>query len=957
MRWISRLFPGHHSAHHGERTLKESQQSLSHAQSIAHIGNWDWDMVTNELKWTDEIYRIFGLEPQQFEATYEAFVDRIHPDDRDKVNDMVLRAVERKEDYFIEHRVVRPNGEERIVTERGEVLHDKSGKPIRMVGVVQDITENRVAERARMESEERLNSFMNSATDIFTLYDAELNLIEINQAGLEMFGVSREQIIGRNMSDLQVGVEVDSHINELRKVIETGEPYQHEESLEYPTHGRRHVQIKAFKAGSGMGMISSDITESKRQQAELVNTNEILENMFATTHYSVALLDKDYNFIRVNQAYAKACGFPADYFKGKNHFEMYPSDELVELFGNVVKSEKPFTVYARPFEFPDMPERGTTYWDSTVLPVKGSTGKVESLLFTLVEVTGHVKAKEQLYLASKVFENSLDAIMVVNKERKISSVNQAFCDITGFTEVKAVGSDVDIIAASVRSQEQVKCVKSAFDAVKEDGNYKGEIWCMGSNGKEFPVWININSIQGEYGAEEQYVAIFHDITEAKEKEREIEYQAYYDALTGLPNRLLLQDRLKMAVARAKRENEVLALMFLDLDNFKNVNDSLGHDVGDLLLKGVSVRLVEALREIDTVARIGGDEFVILLESLKDQSEALRVARKVIKSLNQSFKFRDKPLYATGSMGITLFPEDGMDTDTLLKNADMAMYKAKEMGKGGFQMFTADMNEKFASRLTMENNLREAMDKDQFVVYYQPKMDISSGDITGMEALVRWIRPDGTITSPGDFIPVAEETGMILRIGETVLRKSLQHLARMNKKMGARLKLSVNLSARQFAQENVVEMVTLTLKNTGVEPSLLELEITESSVMADVERAMLKMRQIKKLGVRLSIDDFGTGFSSLNYLRKFPIDVLKIDRSFVKGMKRENADTAIVDSIITIAKNLGLKVVAEGVETKNQLNMLRGLGCDEIQGYLVSRPIAEDKIMEVIGNLSRYRAIA
>ena len=941
-----------------ERALKESQQSLAHAQSIAHIGNWDWNILTNELQWTDEIYRIFGLEPQQFGATYEAFVDRIHPDDRDNVNEAVMWAVEDKKDYYVEHRVVRPDGETRIVTERGEVYRDEKGRPLRMVGVVQDVTDNRMAQRARLESEERLASFMNSATDIFTLYDENMDLIEINQAGLDMFGVTREQVIGKNMVDLQMDDEAEAQLNQFRQVIKTGEPLQQDQALEHPVHGVRYIQIKAFKVGSGMGLISSDITEAKLSAEKLYKNQQHLAKAqrvgkMGSWELSLDTMDVTWSE-QVDDIFQFDTSTPASLDKLWN--AIHPDDlETVRINLDAVVKEGATSINVEHRAI--LSDGKNIVVNSVGEVVYDADGKPDRLLGVVQDITAKKKADEQLLLAAKVFDSSLDGIMVVDNARKISSVNKAFFDITGFTEEEAIGADIGVIEAEYQSLDHGKCVKAALEEATEQGSFKGEIWLKRNSGKIFPAWMNINSIKGEYGVGMQFVITFHDITESKEKEKEIEYQAYYDTLTGLPNRLLFQDRLKMAVARAKRENEVLALMFLDLDNFKNVNDSLGHDVGDLLLKGVSVRLVEALREIDTVARIGGDEFVILLESLKDQNEAVRVARKVIKSLNQSFKFQNKPLYVTGSLGITLFPEDGMDTDTLLKNADMAMYKAKEMGKGGFQMFTSDMNEKFASRLAMENNLREAMDKDQFVVHYQPKMDISSGAITGMEALVRWIRPDGSITSPGDFIPVAEETGMILRIGETVLRKSLRHLARLNAKMGTKLKMSVNLSARQFAQENVVEMVTMILRDTGVEPSLLELEITESSVMVDVEKAMVKMKQLKKLGVKLSIDDFGTGFSSLNYLRKFPIDVLKIDQSFVMGMKKNNADTAIVDSIITIAKNLGLKVVAEGVETKNQLHMLRGLGCDEIQGYLISRPIAEDKIMDVIAELSRQRAIA
>lgn len=819
-----------------ERRLKESQDSLNKAQAIAHLGAWDWDIVTNDLAWSDEVYRIFGLEPQQFGATYPAFLERVHPEDREKVSGAVNGAVAGNEPYFIEHRVVRPDGSIRTVTEQGEVYRDFDGKPLRMVGVAQDVTARKVAQRALVESRQSLER----AQKVGKMGSWELNLVTNEVSWSEQI----DEIYGFDKSTPQ-------SMEKFWKVV-------------YP---------------EDIPLVEQNIREAFRGDK------------------SVAV---DYRVIH-----------PA----GKIH---------------VVRS------IAEVFFGPD--------------------GKPEKMMGVAQDVTDRKKAEEELHLAAQVFDSSLDGIMVIDKEEKIRSVNKAFGALTGYAQEEVLGQGLDFITALRRNETAGVCVKALWEEVRKNGFIKGEIWCLRKNGREFPVWIHINRIAAKSAAGERYVAIFHDVTEAKEREREIQYHAYYDALTGLPNRVLLQDRLKMAVARAKREKEIFALMFLDLDNFKNINDSLGHDVGDLLLKGVSVRLVESLREIDTVARIGGDEFVILLEKLVDQGEAVRVARKIIKTLGKSFLFQDKPMYATGSLGITIFPDDGEDVDTLVKNADMAMYKAKEMGKSGFQLFTSDMNEKFTSRLALENSLRESMEKDAFVVHYQPKMDIPTGAITGMEALVRWIKPDGTIVSPSDFIPLAEETGLILKIGETVLRKSLKRLAMMNQQMGAHLRISVNLSAKQFGQGDVVRMVSNALRDSGVDPGLLELEITESSVMMDVDGALEKMKALKKLGVKLSIDDFGTGFSSLGYLRKFPIDVLKIDKSFVTGMTGARADAAIVSSIISIAKNLGLKVIAEGVETQEHLDMLRNMGCDEIQGFLISPPVPEDRIVEVIESLARQRAL-
>ena len=441
----------------------------------------------------------------------------------------------------------------------------------------------------------------------------------------------------------------------------------------------------------------------------------------------------------------------------------------------------------------------------------------------------------------------------------------------------------------------------------------------------------------------------------RELEREIierrraEEAAYYDTLTGLPNRMLFQERLPHALALAERSRQMLAVMLLDLDRFKTINETLGHGVGDRLLHEVAERLTGCVRRSDTVARFAGDEFALLLMQITRPDDVIRIARRtedavevaqsILRILEAPFVWGQHELYLTASIGIGLYPDDGEDSQTLLKNAGSALNRAKEQGGNNYQFYTADMNAKALKRLALENNLRHALERDEFVLHYQPQVNISSGRIVGAEALVRWQHPELGLVSPLDFIPLAEDTGLIVPIGEWVLRTACAQNKKWQEEGWPSMCISVNLSARQFQQLQLVESIAEILAETGLAPERLELELTESALMKDTETAVETLRRIKKTGVRIAIDDFGTGYSSLSHLKRLPIDVLKIDRSFVCESTTAPDDAAIVMAIIGLAHNLKLKVIAEGVETEEQLAFLRLLNCDEIQGYLCSKPLA------------------
>jgi diguanylate cyclase (GGDEF)-like protein len=447
-----------------------------------------------------------------------------------------------------------------------------------------------------------------------------------------------------------------------------------------------------------------------------------------------------------------------------------------------------------------------------------------------------------------------------------------------------------------------------------------------------------------------YDGLVSDITDRKQAEQKLTHIAYYDALTNLPNRELFRDRLRQAIIQARRHKRMFAVMILDLDRFKGINDTLGHKIGDSLLQYVSERLVNSIREGDTVARLGGDEFIILFPDIAQARDASFVAQKIHNTLLKGFLLDSQELFITASIGISLYPSDGTDVDTLIKNADVAMYQAKAQGRNNYQFYTPTMNTEALSKLMLENNLRKALERKEFVLHYQPLVELSTGRITGAEALVRWKHPRLGLLSPLEFIPIAEETGLIVPIGEWILENVCVQGKTWNEMGLSPFRMTVNLSMRQFAHDAVLKTVLNALEKSDLDPDHLELELTESIVMQNAEQTIVTLHELKSAGIQISLDDFGTGFSSLSYLKNLPLNRLKLDRSFVSGLAKETKNESISKAIIGIAHSLSLKVIAEGVETFDQLELLRSWKCDEVQGFLFSRPIPVEEITRLMTDM-------
>jgi diguanylate cyclase (GGDEF)-like protein/PAS domain S-box-containing protein len=554
---------------------------------------------------------------------------------------------------------------------------------------------------------------------------------------------------------------------------------------------------------------------------------------------------------------------------------------------------------------------------------------------TARDIGDRIEQERELRLASKVFEASTEAILITDADSRIVAVNQAFTAITGYSEAEALGQSPALLSSGKHDGD---FFHSLWNHLAARGQWAGEIWNRRKSGEIYPEWLSINALRDSHGTLTNYIALFSDISERKEAEARVQHLAEYDYLTDLPNRLLLMDRLQQSLRVAERSRHKVAVLFMDLDRFKNINDTLGHATGDTLLQEVARRTRAVVRDMDTVGRTGGDEFVMILPELADNAQAALIAERVILALREPFILDGHQLVITASIGISISPDDGRDAQLLLKNADMAMYEAKAQGRNNYRFFTERMTAEVRQRLLLENRLRGALARQELYMVLQPKFWVADRRLSGFEALLRWTDADGVATSPAEFIPVAEESGLIIEIGAWVLRQACQ-LAAAWPQQGTSLTMAVNVSPRQLVQPGFAALVASILQETGLAPAQLEIEVTESALLERTGNVKAALDGLKALGVRLAVDDFGTGYSSLAYLKDFAPDTVKIDRCFVTDLQHRQDNAAIVLAIITLAKSLKMEALAEGVETEEELAALSRLGCEAVQGYLTGRPLS------------------
>ena len=700
----------------------------------------------------------------------------------------------------------------------------------------------------------------------------------------------------------------------------------------------------------------------KRIRRQMAERDQIFQLICENTADMIAVVSGDGQRLYNSPAYEKILGYSPSELKVTSSIEQIHPDDLPLVLNAAAKAR--LSGQGEPVEYRMRHKDGS--WrtlESTACAIRNAGGQTEKLVIVNRDVTERKHAEELLVHNAalqhaeekyrSIFEDAVVGIFQITPEGRPLNINRALAQIHGYDSPAQLMAEVEnLVSKLFADPRQFDDLKRVLDETGTVSGAEIEVHCRSKRNKW--VLVNMRAVRSHDGKIVLYEGTLEDITARKAAENRVQFLAYHDALTGLPNLSLLHDRLAQALARARREKSSLALLYVDLDGFKLINDTLGHSFGDLLLQEVAQRLKKWVREQDTVARIGGDEFLLLLTSAKEAADVAAAAERMAHTISTDVVIQGRSLTLSCSIGISIFPEHGSDVDTLIKNADAAMYSAKENGRNGFRFFTDDMNAQVMERLTLENSLRAALAKNELYLVFQPQMEIATGRITGFEALIRWQNAELGFVPPEKFIRVAENCGLIKPIGEWVLRTACHQGRKWQDEGLCALPVAVNVSAVQFRQPRFQDLIRRVLDETGLDPQYLELEVTEGLLLSHADMTSTLLRELKVMGVKLAIDDFGTGYSSLSYLKRFPFSKLKIDRSFIRDVAVNSDDEAIAIAIISMAKSLGLKAIAEGVENEAQVSFLRKYGCDELQGYYFSQPLKGEEVGEMLRDLPRER---
>ncbi len=891
----------------------------------------------------------------------EMLASHLHPDDRLIMRDAVERARETGETIEYEFRFTTRSGEERWFWQQGQVVQDEDGQPIALEMFTMDITERKGASDALKESERFLSTLVGNLPGFVMRFSTTepRTITYVSEGIVEVLGVQAADLIGQPITRFRSLLAEEDAAEAVAHLLRAarGDGKFENEFRAFDAEGNmrwlwQHGEIVRDQNGVPVAVESftMDITERKRSSDALRESERFLSTLVGNLPGFVlrASVGDDQKILYVSEAVRDAIGLAPEDIIGKPTSVLSDTLEdedrwrVAQTIATAAQGDGNFEC-----EFPITHKDGTTRWlweQGQVLKDAGVPVGVEAFVMDVTARKRAEQAREESEQRFRdIFENARDAMFSYTFDGMFLSINSRFAEMLGYTAEELLTLDVGKVVAPDHHEMAADGLRRVF--LGEQSSY--EVDLITRDRERVPVEITCRFVLDEAGNPAMVQGIGRDISERRQAEETIRRLAYHDSLTGLPNRALFEDRLRMALAQAKRQGESLGVIFLDIDGFKLVNDTLGHTAGDKLLQMVARDLSNLVRDCDTVARVGGDEFTILLPGVEQIDDVTEVAQRILECLRQPRTIAGEDFRSTASIGITTFPADGDDGETLLRNADTAMYRAKDNGRDHYQLFTPAMNQRVAERLSFEQSLRQALVRQELKVYYQPIIDVASGRAVAAEALVRWFHPSRGLIAPDEFIPLAEETGIILDIGEFVLRTATRQLVEWREQGIDLSRVTVNVSARQLQQEDMVERVSRVLAETGIEPKRLQLEITEGAVLKNVDYAIAMLRELREMGVGLALDDFGTGYSSLTYLKRFPVDAVKIDRSFVRDLDQGAQDATIVSTVIGMANNLGLRVIAEGVETEQQLEFLRARRCAEYQGYLFSKPVPADEFAALL----------
>ncbi len=946
--WLSRAFSRSH-VHQAQLLADLGAQSVrgEEARRIASMGDWIWNLDTGEVTLSEEIFAICGLQPRPGVLRVEEMLDWMHPGDRERLRRHADRLLAGAEPSETNYRIVRPDGEVRVVYARAEWADRTPGRRV-LRGIQQDVTElSATRERLRAAQDEYRFLFEHNPLP-FCVYDREtLAILAVNEAMTRQYGYTRQELLAANMLDIRPPEEVE---NARKRLLVP--------PAEYPqgkvwTHSRKdgsRLRMKAY---------GREI-EFDGHPARLVVLNDVTESEIAEQRFQLiahATSDAVWGWDIVTDAlwwsdsYYTLFGYgrdevtlTLDFWKLRIHPD--DLDQVTRDLARVFESDETewqheYRFLRKDGSYAEVMDRGFVLRDTDGRPLRAAGG--------MLDVTQKHRDEANLRLLRRAVEATDNGIAIADARQPglpIVYANRAYEKMTGAISSELIGSPCRFLQEGPDEQPEVSAIRQA---IAEQRELRVLLHDRRKNGELFWNDLYLAPVLDEAGTLTHFVSIQSDVSERQHILEQLAYRATYDELTGLPNRQLLTDRLQQAVHNAERHRRGVGVLFVDLDEFKLINDTLGHSAGDEALRTVAQRFAGAVRGSDTVGRFGGDEFVAILTEQIDEDGVGRVIERISAALAQPVEVAGVPHYITASIGYCRFPESGRDAETLLKNADLAMYQAKQQGRNRAVAYRSEFDVGISERLHMVSALRDALQREEFRLFFQPLFG-RDGSAVGMEALLRWQHPERGLLAPGQFIGVCEDSGLIVPIGRWVLHEAARHHAQLVASGLGHLRIAVNVSAVQF-QQNLYDDVRSAIAAHALPYGALELELTESVIMANPESAIEIMQRLDALGVSISVDDFGTGYSSLAYLKRLPIDRLKIDRSFVDQLGQDSDDDAICTSIISLAHSLGLRTVAEGVETTQQLAWLRAGGCDELQGYLLGYPLPFDEMVRALARSS------
>jgi diguanylate cyclase (GGDEF)-like protein/PAS domain S-box-containing protein len=805
------------------------------------------------------------------------------------------------------------------------------------------------------DSEAVLSATINAALDAVVHMDSAGIITRWNNQAEKIFGWPQVEAVGRMLHETIIPPQYrEAHIRGMEHFLASGEGSLLNKRIEMTAlHRNGHefpieLSITPLKM-AGQYEFSAfirDITERKQIEAALRASELRLREITELMPVTLFVKDAASRFIMLNKAGESQFGVTLDELRGTDGSQFFPAEQMTHFLATDAKVFATGRVVDIEEIVWNVEQKQNRQIRTLKKPLYDETGAPLYLICMTIDITEHKQLLDSLRLSSLVLENSSEGMLVTDENNLIIAVNPAFSSITGYSFDEVQGKNPKILSSG---RQDKAFYQAMWQELNTTGHWQGEIWDKRKNGEIYAKFLTINTIRNEAGSVYRYVALFTDITEKKQSDELIWRQANFDMLTELPNRQMFSDRLKQEIMKSERAHLPLALLLIDLDEFKEVNDTLGHAMGDILLQEAALRIADCVRATDTVARLGGDEFTVVLSQLADNTRAEDIAQKILAKLAEPYHLGSKVTYISASIGITLYPNDATDIESLIKNADQAMYLSKSQGRNRFSYFTPALQEMAQKRLGLTNDLRGALAANQFQVYYQPIVELATGNIHKAEALIRWHHPERGMVSPAEFIPLAEETGLIVEIGFWVFKEAVHQVSHWKKLFNEAFQISVNRSPVQFQNHlglNYLPIITY-LDELQLSGRSIVFEITEGLLLdahSGVTDTLIKFRDE---GIQVALDDFGTGYSALSYLKKFDIDYLKIDKSFVDHMATDASDLALCEAIIVMAHKLGLKVIAEGVETEAQRRLLADSGCDYAQGYLFSKPVPPEEFEKLL----------